>query len=508
MRNSAALPVLLATLVALGAASAAREVGGATAAELRDRVERRLTEPSDDATTSYSSYTSYSYAEGESYGYSYSYAAYYNRTQANQTASYEELYEEYNCAAWALAPIVHLASVPVWIAMGAYWWWSVYVRHSLVALDLQRLLLWVPFVEVIHGMLSILYFWACPWYTTGHKVLAAMWVVVAILKEPIMLVCLLMVAKGWCITRLLLSSREIAVSALIITCLYAAVIVQMSVRSMWALTPVLVMYSAMLLNVMLSILTNLRILKAQLLALRYLNIDATTTPAYTKYRMFVVLCRCASAYFLLDVGLFVVDVLLPAPPWLMLALRQLLELTAAWSIGYAFRARPFNVMFQQVQQLALDLAEQFLPQVTTVELNVSELRGDGTVPWSDALELTPRGVVKPRPAAAQQPQQPPPPVLMVLNPGESEVSEVGGTSLQGSLVVAYRVDGGARNAARSPPPRPAGRRSRAPAAERTPSSSTRVSPEVGGSSGSGSDGVDIELGVVGAPAASDERLEA
>ena len=158
-----------------------------------------------------------------------------------------------------------------------------------------------------------------------------------------------------------------------------------------------------------------------------------------------------------------------------------------------------------MQQLALDLAEQFLPQVTTVELNVSELRGDGTVPWSDALELTPRGVVKPRPAAAQQPQQPPPPVLMVLNPGESEVSEVGGTSLQGSLVVAYRVDGGARGA----PPRPAGRRSRAPAAERTPSSSTRVSPEVGGSgSGSGSDGVDIELGVVGAPAASDERLEA
>ena len=152
-RVAAARPVLLATLVALGAAAAAQEVGGATDAELRDRVERRLTEPSDDATTSYSSYTSYSYAEGESYGYSYSYAAYYNRSQANQTASYEELYEEYNCAAWALAPIVHLASVPVWIAMGAYWWWSVYVRHSLVALDLQRLLLWVPFVVVCFFLL-------------------------------------------------------------------------------------------------------------------------------------------------------------------------------------------------------------------------------------------------------------------------------------------------------------------------------------------------------------------
>ena len=47
----------------------------------------------------------------------------------------------------------------------------------------------------------------------------------------------------------------------------------------------------MLINVMSSVLTNLRILKAQLLALRTLNVDATTTPAYTKFKMFVSLCR-------------------------------------------------------------------------------------------------------------------------------------------------------------------------------------------------------------------------
>ena len=51
----------------------------------------------------------------------------------------------------------------------------------------------------------------------------------------------------------------------------------------------------MLINVMSSVLTNLRILKAQLLALRTLNIDATTTPAYTKFKMFVSLCRYVRA---------------------------------------------------------------------------------------------------------------------------------------------------------------------------------------------------------------------
>ena len=43
-------------------------------------------------------------------------------------------------------------------------------------------------------------------------------------------------------------------------------------------------HTQMLVHVMAAISTNLRILKAQLLALRRFNIDATTTPVYVKYR--------------------------------------------------------------------------------------------------------------------------------------------------------------------------------------------------------------------------------
>ena len=68
---------------------------------------------------------------------------------------------------------------------------------------------------------SIFYYWSCPWEAMAAKVLAAMWVVLTILKDPIILVCLLMVSKGWCITRTTLSSNEIAVSSCIVTLLYA-----------------------------------------------------------------------------------------------------------------------------------------------------------------------------------------------------------------------------------------------------------------------------------------------
>ena len=64
----------------------------------------------------------------------------------------------------------------------------------------------------------------------------------------------------------------------------------------------------MLFNVMTAILTNLRVLKAQLIALSVFNIDATTTPAYTKYRMFTHVFWASALYFGADICLFVAGI--------------------------------------------------------------------------------------------------------------------------------------------------------------------------------------------------------
>jgi hypothetical protein len=314
------------------------------------------------------------------------------------------------CERLSTSPIVYCSFLPLWVAAFAYWGFSVYHRHRRHALDLHRLLLWVPAISALYCGLSAVYYWTCPWDNTLAQLVGACQVVVSILKEPVMLVCLLMVAKGWGITRDKLTLKETVISSVIVGFLYMSVVVQFVLVHVLAVVPLLVMWLLMLINVIGSILTNLRYLKAQLLALRAFNIDATTTPAYTKYRMFRSLLASCVIYYVLDLSLFIVqyvDLHTPDkilfPNWAVGLSRQILELGTALLIGYAFRARSLNALFHQVQQVAVDLAGDLLPQITTAWVDVDALRGGETVPWSRTIDLKldrgPDGQPTPRSAA-------------------------------------------------------------------------------------------------------------
>lgn len=214
---------------------------------------------------------------------------------------------------------------------------------------------------------------------------------------------------GWCITRHFLHRREVCVAGCILAFLYASVSVQMSMVSPLAAAPMVVMYLAMLAEIGWSIFNNLRILKAQLLALRTLGVDPTTTPALTKYRMFVRLALATLAYAGLEV---VIHSLLSGDDkfWIFLSVHQAMELTVAISIGYTFRAQPFNILFTQVQEVASQLADQMLPSITTIEVKPDMLQGDNLIAWRSDLGLS-------RIADAQMP-----PTLVVLNPGDEDVT--------------------------------------------------------------------------------------
>ena len=112
-----------------------------------------------------------------------------NVSGAEDEYTEEELQLLEYCEQWKDAPIVYGLTAPIWLVMTTYWAWATYLVHAEVAYDLHRLLFWVPLVEVVHGVLSIFYFWSCPWVSLGSKVVAAMWVVLSILKDPIILVC-------------------------------------------------------------------------------------------------------------------------------------------------------------------------------------------------------------------------------------------------------------------------------------------------------------------------------
>ena len=157
------------------------------------------------------------------------------------------------CALYRDTPWVYLVAAPVWLVFLAYWLFLLH-KHADCALDLHRLLLWVPFIEVLHCTASIFHFWLCPWRTLLEQLLGAAWIVLSILKEPVMLVCLLLVAKGWGITRPRLSLGELGVSSVIVVLLYTSIVLQFALAHWARLVPMLACWLMMLLNVLLSIL--------------------------------------------------------------------------------------------------------------------------------------------------------------------------------------------------------------------------------------------------------------
>jgi len=136
-----------------------------------------------------------------------------------------------DCSKYRTVPLVYAFTVPLWAAMWASWVWQTYHVGAMYAKDLHRLMTWVPIMETVHGMLSLINYLSCPWTSILSLVSATFWSIVTILKEPVILLCLLLVAKGWCITRLVLSRREVCVAGSILALLYASVSVQMSLQN-------------------------------------------------------------------------------------------------------------------------------------------------------------------------------------------------------------------------------------------------------------------------------------
>ena len=112
------------------------------------------------------------------------------------------------CDKYSYAPFVYLVMTPVWWALFAIWAWKTYTRWTAQYRPIHSLLCAVPAVQFLHSLLSLIAFSSCPWSKTRSVVIAVFWALVTGLKGPLMLQALLLVAKGWCITRDELPRRE------------------------------------------------------------------------------------------------------------------------------------------------------------------------------------------------------------------------------------------------------------------------------------------------------------
>jgi len=278
---------------------------------------------------------------------------------------------------------------------------------------------WVPLLETAHGALSLCYFLSCPWKAPMSLIYASFWAVLTILKEPVLLLCLLLVSKGWGITRHVLQRREVCFAGSVLALLYASVSVQMSLQhSVLAQVPMIIMYTVMLFEIATSIWANLRILKGQLVALQEMlpSEQLQSTPVFKKYRMFVGLSVAVALYAYLEI---MIHSLLGEAEHaddfaLFILLHQVMELLVAIIIGYHFRSRPFHIHTAQVAAVAAELADQMLPSITTIEVKMDLENGepdksciDNRIAWcSDSDRARDNRL---------------PATVIVLNPGDEEL---------------------------------------------------------------------------------------
>ena len=95
--------------------------------------------------------------------------------------------DEIDCDRYRHAPLVYMITSPAWWVLAALWTYNTHHLNAESARDIHRLLTWVPVVQGVHSLLSLLNYSSCPWDGTLATIGSTFWAVLTILKEPLML---------------------------------------------------------------------------------------------------------------------------------------------------------------------------------------------------------------------------------------------------------------------------------------------------------------------------------
>ncbi len=176
-----------------------------------------------------------------------------------------------------------------------------------------------------------------------------------IVHQGLQIGILLLIAKGWSITRPALRPLEkrnlwtVSVSYALVQALgYGAATLNNRLVILIYTLVILVLYIGILRFIFLSIDLNVRALKAQMYLIRQANIDPTTTPAMDKYMLFRAYQRCMGLYVFMSVFLTILRNFVNLPVWIYYMLLECLDLFLFSGICYTFRFRSWSPYFGEV----------------------------------------------------------------------------------------------------------------------------------------------------------------
>lgn len=218
--------------------------------------------------------------------------------------------------------------------------------HANKITNLHRIMMAVPVFKVVHcatGMFK--------WNTMSVRGFFPFWVQVMhvsamTLNQAATFGTLLLVARGWLVTRRSLPNSEKQTT---VTCITLLVVLNFAYRyyslSNFSFFALAILYMTILALILSSVARNIRELKMQVMILRQADIDPTSTPAHVKaimYRryqiiLFVFVC---TKIFLEMVLLFLRNY-----PWITSLFTEVVDMILCVAVAHTFRLRsnnPFN----------------------------------------------------------------------------------------------------------------------------------------------------------------------
>eukprot|EP00741_Cyanophora_paradoxa_P005933 tig00000949_g5751.t1 len=316
---------------------------------------------------------------------------------------------------YAPVPALYGAVVGVWILYALLWifsWYRFRRRHNVV---LQRAMTVVPAMKTVLGAVTVTFFRSCIGSGSGECELPlfGLYVTVWVLYECSQFTVLLLISKGWCVTRANLAMEEHRHIKIIVLLLGLSLLAYYVLNQLFAFG-LIVVYFILLGSIFSNLSVNLRALKAQLLLIRQHQIDPLTTPAYGKFRMFRALQTIMTTYVFCNMMLQVVVALLLNMQWVNMLLREILDLLMYTFLGWTFRFRRRNPFLTSVPVAAVSAdaeaqARELARQGWPSHLEETQLGGPDLRSWAgEPLPAVPLRAGAEAPAAT--------PMVVVQNP--------------------------------------------------------------------------------------------
>jgi len=275
---------------------------------------------------------------------------------------------------------LYIVTAALWSSLLMIWTWN-WFRYRWFNVRLQKLISIVPTSKALISC-TLLFYWREGSETGQFPV---NWARANYVMSVVDLGCffgsLLMVAKGWMITRGALHTFEVRRVSAMIFLLMVSKALYIWVNG-FVLFFLVIMYVLMLRYIFSSIVENTTNLSNQIAILRTIpNFNISKTPVWTKQKMYKRFQVAMVVYISVDVIFHLwATIFLSATPWVEDAMEHFISALMVMCVGYTYAMRPFNPFFFRVvrdQSLAT-----WNPIGETYETEVSQRSTQQNSIWS------------------------------------------------------------------------------------------------------------------------------